>query len=257
MNIYIIISVTTYSLDASKPEEDSATSREMPMIPGLSSKYNQKKINVAKSNSTFSEIPGLKKADFMSNPENVTYYTKDGKIILWHWTGTKNNKEIIANIKKYGLLSYAEQLHRGIKENRTKCLPDQDDVIYFRPMPAKGIPANKYVCITVDPKSISIYNQELRAAENQNYYNTSKMSLEQYLTYKKQAEQLQKTLKPEQFVAFQINGSPYVKALSASKNGYQDYYIPEVIIHRSVISPEELLFPGDKPLDAYTAIIES
>ena len=131
----------------------------------------------------------------------------------------------IESIKEHGLLSFNEAVRKGLITtdiDRYKCLPDQNDVIFFMPITTDlVIDLRNCVGFKVDPEKTYVYNQECRVHSDQVSYNASRLLLQDYFKKLKELDQRREKAIP---------------------TDYRNIYIPEIIVNRDVIPPSELIF---------------
>lgn len=188
------------------------------------------------------------------------------KIVVYHSIGdtyrATDTSNLIASVKKHGLLSRKELFKQGLTKVNPdtifESLPNQHNVIYFRPYLKAPSSLQNTVGYLVDPTKTYVYNQEYRADRKKSQYNSSKVRLDTYLSNCRLAETMRNNAPQGKVVIFNPKTSEpfYVestderyssadseKIVDSVGNKADHYlYLAEVTIPQSKIHPKDLIF---------------
>ncbi len=152
----------------------------------------------------------------------------------------------IEKIKKYGLLTYQELFNRGLTNTNPSQFkhtwPDQYNVIYFS---HDNPNSEKTVTLSVNPDDTYVYNRQYRFKRDLSKYSASKILLAKYIANKKKAEEMRLNApKNVKVMLDPITSEPHYVKNNDPRYFSKDYfYYDEILIPRTNIPPEELIFP--------------
>ncbi len=189
-----------------------------------------------------------------------------GLVRVYHVIGRGGTLD---SVRVHGLLTHNEAFKKGVTQqkpiprNSLSGVPwtDQSDLIYFKwePSPPKSMQS---VGLDVDPNTTYVRNRELRGGRFNNIggYQSSTTLLADYIARRKEGEELSKTLRPGQIIAydpytskpFAVNGDDLrlESSLRYMPSAEHYYYPNEITFSVPCIPAKELIFPEEDALRA-------